>query len=85
MQISTDELVLFKSGFIEINSTLLYSWIVMTILIGISIILRRKFVFDVKKADKITNSQLCLETLIKTVDNQIRGMTTRGIGVVFPL
>ncbi len=40
MQITTDEVILFKSGFIVINNTLLYSWIVMGILIFIAFIFR---------------------------------------------
>lgn len=84
MRISTDEAILFQNNFVVINNTLLFSWVVMAVLIIGAYIFRRKFAFDVKQPEKIGCAQLCLETLIKAVDGQIRGMTTRGVDVVFP-
>ncbi len=84
MQITTDEAILFKSGFIVINNTLLYSWVVMAILIIIAFIFRRKFVFDIKKTENIGNLQLSLEALVQCIENQIKEITTRSIEVIFP-
>lgn len=84
MQITTDDVILFKSSFIVINHTLLYSWLVMAILVAIALIFKRKFVFDVKKTDKTSNLQICLEALIQCIEGQIKEITTRGVDVVFP-
>ncbi len=84
MQITTDEVILFKSGFIVINNTLLYSWIVMGILIFIAFLFKKRFVFDVTKTENAGNLQLSLEALIQCIENQIKEITTRSVEVVFP-
>lgn len=84
MRISTDEAILFQNGFVVINNTLLFSWLVMAVLILGAFLFRRKFIFDIKQSNKIGCAQLCLETLIKAVDDQIKGMTTRDVKVIFP-
>lgn len=68
--ISPDQAVLWQWGFVQINSTLVYSWIVMLILLGTALILRRRLTSDVT----ISGLQNAIEIIIQWINGQIRAV-----------
>lgn len=79
MNITTDADLYFQYGFLKLNATLLYSWIVMLFLIGIAVLIN----ISIKK-HKTTKLQNFFESLITTIDNQIKQIGTKDIELVFP-
>lgn len=87
MRISTDEAILYQNGFITINNTLLFSWIVMFILIVFAILLRisiNKNKQNNKNNQIPTGIQNFFEALLDCIDGQIRQISTRKTEIVFP-
>lgn len=80
MNISTDELVFWKYGFININATILYTWIVMAILILLAYITKRSIV-NHKVIGKTENF---FELLTDIIKDQIKSVTEMGFNKVFP-
>ena len=79
MNITTDTHIYFQYGFFKVNTTLLFSWIVMLILIITAIILNRCI-----KSGKFSNIQNFFEALITTIENQIKTISTKSVTTVFP-
>ncbi|MDR1499218.1 MAG: F0F1 ATP synthase subunit A [Rickettsiales bacterium] len=84
MNISTDENILFQKGFVVINGTLVYSWIVMFVLMVVACVVRWKLVKSVKDVKKISTIQIFFETMVSAVDTQLREISSRGVETVFP-
>lgn len=84
MRITTDEAILFQNGFITINNTLLFSWIVMFILIILAVLLKKSISKDTQYKDKPTNLQNFFEALINTIETQIKQISDKKIEIVFP-
>lgn len=80
MNISTDELVFWKYGFININATILYTWIVMAILILLAYVTKRSIV-NHKVIGKTENF---FELLTDIIKDQIKSVTEMGFNKVFP-
>lgn len=84
MRISTDEAILFQNGFITINNTLLFSWIVMFILIVLAILFKKGISKNTQYKDKPTNLQNFFEVLISAIETQVKQISDKKIEIVFP-
>ena len=80
MNISTDELVFWKYGFININATILYTWIVMALLIFFAYLTRR----SITKHNVIGKTENFFEILTDIIKDQIKNITEMGFDKVFP-
>ncbi|MBR2141237.1 MAG: F0F1 ATP synthase subunit A [Rickettsiales bacterium] len=85
MNISTDDLVLFESGFVTINGTLIFSWIVMFIMVGTAILLRLQLNKNKNNyREEPTKLQNFFESLVEVIEQQVKTISTKQIDVVFP-
>ena len=71
MNISPDSIILWKWGFISINATVVFTWIVMVLLVFISWLTTRKLIVE----GDMTRWQNLLETIVTYLRNQIREIT----------
>lgn len=69
MEISPDGIIYWQSGWIKLNATIVYTWVVMALLVLFSIYVSRKLTSDPKK---ITRGQNILEIVVINVRNQIK-------------
>lgn len=68
MKLSPDETVFWSYGFITINMTLVMTWAIMLMLVAASWLITRRLRTDIR----ISRWQCILETLVTTINNQIR-------------
>ncbi len=68
MTLSPDEIVYFSIGPLNISATLVYTWIVMAVLVGLSLIMRA----NLRAEPPIGRMQLAIEAIIVFVLEQIR-------------
>lgn len=68
MKLSPDEIVYFSIGALNVSATLVYTWIVMAVLVGLSVIVRSRL----RAEPPIGRMQLALESIIFFVLGQIR-------------
>jgi F-type H+-transporting ATPase subunit a len=68
--LSPDDRVFFSFGFIEINATLVFTWLVMVILIIISRLATR----NIRKGPEISRWQAGLEIIVEGIRGQIKEM-----------
>jgi len=80
MTINPDKIIVIKTGPIEINSTIFFTWIVMAVLIIISFIATRKL----SSGTKISRMQNILESIVEIINNQIKGITGVSYAFYFP-
>lgn len=73
-QISPDQVVLWSWSFITINVTILYTWLVMAILVGGSILVTRNLSSEMN----VSRWQHFLEVVISVVRGEISEMTKKG-------
>ncbi|MDT3679301.1 MAG: F0F1 ATP synthase subunit A [Burkholderiaceae bacterium] len=71
MKLSPDEIVYFSVGPLDISATLVFTWIVMALLVGVSLAVRR----SLRVEPPIGRAQLVLEALITFVLDHIRDIT----------
>lgn len=76
MKISPDSIVLFQSGFIKINATILFTWIIMTLVVFFSVIVTRRL----KTGTSFSRWQNLLEVLVKGMSDQIRAISRQEPG-----
>jgi len=67
MRLSPDETILWQYGFIEINATIVWTWVIMLVLVMISMLITRKLSNDIR----ISHWQCILEMLVKGINQQI--------------
>lgn len=67
-QISPDQLILWQWGFMKINATMVYTWLIMAMLAGISWLVTRRISSDIA----ISRWQHLLEVVVSTIREQIR-------------
>lgn len=85
MNISTDEIIIFQNGFININGTLLFSWLVMLILIAFAVLIRFNLYKHRNDYKNVSNGiQNFFESLIECIDSQIKQISDKSIERVFP-
>jgi F-type H+-transporting ATPase subunit a len=72
MEISPDGIIYWQSGWIKLNATIVFTWVVMALLVLVSILITRRLTSDPKK---ISKSQNILEVVVISVRNQIRDIS----------
>jgi F-type H+-transporting ATPase subunit a len=80
-QISPDQVILWSWGFITINVTLVFTWLVMAILVCASWLITRNLSTDIN----VSRWQHFLEVVISTIRGEIREMTKKGVDDYVPL
>ncbi|HNZ10477.1 MAG: ATP synthase subunit a [Deltaproteobacteria bacterium ADurb.Bin151] len=80
-QISPDQVILWSWGFVTINATILYTWLVMAILVGGSILVTRNLSSEINAS----RWQHFLEVIISVVRGEIGEMTRKGADHYIPL
>ncbi len=80
-QISPDQVVVWSWNFITLNVTILYTWLVMAILVGGSILVTR----NLSSGTNVSRWQHFLEIVISIVRGEISEMTKKGADNYIPL
>ena len=80
-QISPDQVILWSWGFITLNVTILYTWLVMAILVFISWLATRNLSSDINAS----RWQHFLEVIISVIRGEIQEMTKKGADKFIPL
>lgn len=80
-QISPDQVILWTWGFVTINVTLVYTWLVMGILVVGSWLITRNLSSEIN----VSRWQHFLEVVISTIRGEIREMTKKGVDDYVPL
>ncbi len=80
-QISPDQVVVWSWNFITLNVTILYTWLVMAILVGGSILVTR----NLSSGTNVSRWQHFLEIVISVVRGEISEMTKKGADNYIPL
>jgi len=80
-QISPDQVIIFSWGFITVNVTMIYTWLVMGILMMISHLATRNLSSEMK----VSRWQHFLEVVISAVRGEISEMTKKERIITFPL
>lgn len=71
MELTPDSTVLFEYGFVNLNLTIVYSWIVMVLIVGFSALASR----NLHSGPQISRWQNLLETVVSAIRSQVRDMT----------
>ncbi|MEK6796777.1 MAG: F0F1 ATP synthase subunit A [Spirochaetota bacterium] len=80
MTINPDKIIMFRAGAIAVNATIVYTWVVMAVLIGFSILVTRKL----SLGPNISKRQHVLESVVSLIQDQIKGITGREHVPYFP-
>lgn len=85
MNYTPDQYIIKDFGFIQINNTLVYSWIVMAILILLTIIINISLKKNKKKGE-ISKLQNFFEVLVSGIDGQLKQIgTNHDLKRLFPI
>jgi hypothetical protein len=79
-QISPDQVIIWSWGFITLNVTILYTWLVMAILVVGSWLVTRNLSSEMN----VSRWQHFLEVVISIIRNEIREMTKKGADNYIP-
>ena len=79
-QISPDQVILFAWGFVTINATLLYTWLVMGLLVVGSIVITG----NLSSERTMSRWQNMLEVIVGTIRSEIRDIAHEGSDTYFP-
>ncbi|MEL6148097.1 MAG: F0F1 ATP synthase subunit A [Chloroflexota bacterium] len=80
MRLSPDETIVFSVGILEINATIFYTWIVMTILVAGSWLITRRLTAD----ERPSHWQALLESVVVFMQNEIRAITDQAPAPYLP-
>jgi F-type H+-transporting ATPase subunit a len=80
MVISPDEITLWQIGPVALNATIVYTWLVMALLVGVSWLVTRRLRTDAE----ISRGQNLLETIVSVVNGQIREVSHRDPAQFLP-
>jgi len=80
MQITPDEMVLWQWGFVSINATLVFTWLVMLLLVGGSWLVTRKL----SRGMEMSRFQNLLEVVVSFSRQQIREVTRQKADPYLP-
>lgn len=75
MEISPDGIIYWQSGWIKLNATIVFTWVVMLLLVLFSIYVSRKLTSNPKK---ISRAQNVLEIVVINVRKQIREVSQQN-------
>ncbi len=81
VEISPDEIVFWKWGFVSINETIVFTWAVMALLVFLAWFTTRRLSVE----PPISRWQNLFETLIGYMNSQIRGIAQMDPGSLYPL
>lgn len=70
MTITPDTMILWQWGFVKLNATILFTWLVMALLVGVARLVTRRLTTD----RHISRGQNLLEVVVLAIQNQIRGV-----------
>ncbi len=74
MEITPDSIILWEYGFIKLNATIVFTWLVMTLLsVGSWLVTRR-----LSTGITVSRWQSLLETIVQAVCNEIRGVAQQS-------
>jgi len=79
-QISPDQVILFAWGFVTINATLVYTWLVMGLLVVGSIVITG----NISSERTLSRWQNMLEVIVGTIRSEIRDIAHEGSDTYFP-
>jgi F-type H+-transporting ATPase subunit a len=79
-QISPDQVIFFTWGFVTINATLIYTWLVMGILVVGSMVITRNLSTD----RTLSRWQNLLEVIVGAIRSEIREVVKEGGDTYFP-
>jgi len=68
MKLSSDETIYWQYDFVVINATLVWTWVVMLLLVGVSVLVTRNLKTDLK----ISRWQCVLEMIVTSINQQIK-------------
>ncbi|WP_204150578.1 F0F1 ATP synthase subunit A [Leptolyngbya sp. CCY15150] len=71
MNISTDNVILWQHGAIALNATLVFTWLVMALLVGLSLWISR----HLSSSTRISPGQNSLEVIVGAIADQIRDIS----------
>ena len=74
MQMTPDEVIVFSAWGLKLNSTLVNTWIVMALLVGVSMVVTRNLRADVPP----DRWRTALEVIVKTIQGQIEEVTQKS-------
>lgn len=79
-QISPDQVILFAWGFVTINATLVYTWLIMGVLVFGSFLITR----NLSTERSLSRWQNLMEVIILGIRGEIRDMVKEGVDTYFP-
>ena len=74
MQMTPDEVIVFSAWGLKLNSTIVNTWIVMALLVGVSMVVTRNLRADVPP----DRWRTALEVIVKTIQGQIEEITQKS-------
>jgi F-type H+-transporting ATPase subunit a len=80
MELTPDNTIITEIGPIALNATLVYSWIVMVLLVGVSWLITR----NLSTGTEISRWQNALEAIVVTIRDQIHDITQRDPRPLIP-
>lgn len=80
MNIDPSEIIYFEWGFVRITATLVFTWVLMAVLAGLTYMVTR----NIKVEGEISKGQHILEALIETINGQIRQISQQDPGKYLP-
>lgn len=84
MKITTDDYILYQNGFVKLNYTILFSWIVMLILIAFALIVRNSMKKKKVNDKNVSIIQASAEVVIDLIEQQVKQLTNIGVNTIFP-
>ncbi len=79
-QISPDQVILFAWGFVTINATLVYTWMIMALLVVGSLFITRNLSTD----RTVSRWQNLMEVIVSGIRSEIGDMVKEGVNTYFP-
>ncbi len=80
MQISPDSIILFKAGPLNVNATIVFTWIVMLFIVMVSSLVTRRL----STGTTLSRWQSLLEVVVSGINDQIRAISRQESGQYLP-
>ncbi len=80
MNLTPDAIVYFQRGFFTLNATLVFSWVVMGVIIGVVLLLTR----NLSSGKKVSKRQAFLEMIVFGIRKQIRQIAAQDPAPYLP-
>ncbi|MFP4563576.1 MAG: F0F1 ATP synthase subunit A [Spirochaetia bacterium] len=80
MNLTPDAIVYFQRGFFTLNATLVFSWVVMGVIIGVVLLLTR----NLSSGKKVSKRQALLEMIVFGIRKQIRQIAAQDPAPYLP-